>query len=544
MNEVANRLDSWMRNFINSDQEIRLPSGIVTPLTLQDPSQVGELMRHASYLFAKEHGVFEMIKSDPLQASQVLLPKMRAIKQQLTSSLSAEIASNNIKEAKNNSHTTARSNIAAGKPPGQVVQDLRAQLITSGGYRGAEGIASDDAFKEVVKALVSTRDFEGLEELENSHKLTNTDGTPNKGSKWSRLKPLELQKAKNDITDAILEDANRSVKEAAFATKNILHERRMALFEEGVTNDQEREINQLAIDKLLALNDNAAGLEAEKLMNAGLNYNPFLASRLKEQQLNKDNPLILTNDELFDLVDNKDITKQQAIDLGYDPKKGKSKGEVAAQKLKDWNLDVAGVAKGLVYAKVKSEGLDAATAMEIVKTQGVILAGDLENKINNDMLLWFQKNPDATQQEAAQYLDGLTEQYNKRVLNNVTFNNETQRFDGYKWTTAPRANEYVLPIEPINWNGNAVFDYSGVKIDQLKDLGVKGANPANIKVLTELEIETSWAAMTQGNVGFPPRVSAVADALGISITDLLKLQGRLSGAPEYAEFPLPAPINE
>ena len=537
INEAANTVDPYLRNFMASDKVIEnTPWGPLAP-NQASGAQIQWMAQLGLHMWGIENNVGLMIEKDPQQVQAVLLPKANGIYQQLLSGLGQQDIANQIKAKKLEAEEFAAAELDSGKNAATVNQELRASLIASGGYRGNPGGASNDSEKFVLDHAVKTRNEKIIDQLEAS---TRIEG--NKGLSYKKILAADILDARRRLDKGLLDDANDVLRDNRIKTKEILVDYRKRIFD-AKTNEEEVAINKETIKKLESLGSDEANKKALEMRNAGLNYNPYLYSRLVEQQTAPEDPRVFTNDELFELVYNKDITKQEAINLGYDATKGKSADEAAQAKLKDWKIDTAGAAKGLVWSIFDKVG-DDNLRDELVKTQGSNMANDLTRRLNQDMYTWLRQNPTATPSEAGDHLDKLIVLYNTKTLSGVRYNSETGMVENYTFGgESPRIHvKTTVPSYPeVRDDGTRYFNYSRLSPEQLTDLGSK-ANAANTQILTLEEIEASYEALSSGNKEVPRIVSEKAEALGISITALLELQGKFTGKPEFANPPMPGYI--
>ena len=531
INESALVMGTEINTFLNSDQEIRLRDGtIITPLTMEQ-NQVSEVLDHAFYTFAKKHGIDKAFKSDPGQVAAVLLPKVKALRQQLESQLTAAISRNKAAERESNAFTTAASEIAAGKDPSEVVQNLTVALHASGGkYTGAKGLASEEAFKKTLELLVKDKNKEEILKLAEGYKLINPNGKPNTGTRWGKIKKIEIETALFEVRTAKIAENNASVAETKHKISEIHLNRETKLDKKNITNDEEVAINKEAIAELKALGTNLGRQEARKLERAGVNYNPNTFYDLKQEQLDPENPRVFTNTELSTLVKNQDINTEEAKDLGWKPTTGMSSDQLAQARLKEWKVDTGAVAKGIVLGVIKDVEKDRNIASEVAKTQGVNIANDIEARINKDMYQWSKDNPSATATEARAYLQDLAIQYQTVVADNIKYDTTKNRITDYRFGGDPEKQpvNFILPDTPKQKNDIVYFDYSDSPTEQLEKLGVGQFNPAKNQVLTVSEVDLAYRAMSgEEGISIPTRVSARAAALNISINDLVHLQAQL-----------------
>ena len=172
------------------------------------------------------------------------------------------------------------------------------------------------------------------------------------------------------------------------------------------------------------------------------------------------------------------------------------------------------------------------------------MANDLTRRLDQDMYTWLRQNPTATPAEAGDHLDKLIVLYNTKTLSGVKYNSETGMVENYTFGgESPRIHvKTTVPSYPeVRPDGTRYFNYSRLSPEQLTNLGSK-ANAANTQILTLEEIEASYEALSSGNKEVPRIVSEKAEALGISITALLELQGKFTGKPEFANPPMPGYI--
>ena len=530
INEVSGTMYPYVASFMASGEVLEnTPFGPLAPNQASGADQITYMVRLALHRWGVENNLGLMIKADPVQVEKVLVKQANAVKQQLLNGLIQQDITGKINNAKSEAVTAALSDLDAGVNAAEVVQNLYTANVASGGYRGNPSGASDDAVKSVLDYAVKTRNEDIINQLEEGYKIKG-----NKGLQWKKIKASEILDARRRLDDGEIADGNREITTARQKRFNILEERLKALDKENITNEEEVKINADTIQKLEALGDYEALREATKLRNKGLNYNPFLYSELKSAQIDSDNPIEYSNEELHDWYNNQDITLEEAKSLGYQPIKGVSKDSVAKAKLKDWKIDTSSVAKGIVNSVLSTKISDATVRNEVVKTQGINIANDIERRLNADMFSWLRDNPSAAPSEAAAYLQELTEQYVKIIQPKMDYDNNTGIISGYDFGgTSPMKWELPPPLKRAD--GTIYHNYSTQPIEQLEKLGVAQFNPTKHQILTVEELDLGWKAINgEEGINIPKTVSEKANALGISITDLIIMQAQFHPGYEGA----------
>ena len=537
--QVANELPGKMRAFLNSNTPLVDHDGnSFTPATAQTQEQVNISIRAGMSRYAREVDLKSM-STDQLRS--VVIPAARAVMQQQSAMLGAQVTANRQEAAKQNAIDTSSMDLAAGQDAGLVYQRLTAELYASGQYRGSKGAAAEEAFGQVVAYAKATRNEALLDQLAAENKVPGNSGT-----NLGKIKAAQLEEARRAIRNGSVEDYNLSKREDGVRIDQIGIARLEALNNPDLTPEMEAQINRDTIAQLEATGSSEGLKEATRLRNLGANYNPYAFSALQEKQVAGEH---LSNAELKELVANKDITSKEAKTLGWDPEGTGSADEVAQEALKKYNVnkDIDGMANGLtgeILDKDTTRTYNPEAKRLAISTVGRNMSSDLSRRLKARMFNFVRNNPDANESEVRERLNLEYKNLAETTLNSVKYNAETNQFDGYTYGGSEYPNSSTQTSTPTytfkNQDGAFGRDYTNYDASELKRWGYD-AQPTVDKVITRQELLEAHKTRLEGGT-YTQELEDRAAALGTNAETLIRMQGTAHNIPIINEF-TPTPVS-
>lgn len=532
---AAAALPGYIAGFMNSSQQIPTPDGrVITPNNITNQADLLFVQRYAFSQFAREYGIKGMPRE---QVARVLVPSAKGILNMNAQVQGARIAKVQTQTARTGALDSAINGVTAGDDVGSTFQRLTSELYTTGMSRGE---ASTLALKTLIDLAKATRDETILDALAATEKVPGNAGTLlSKGATG-----VDIENARREIRAGAVQDANLQNAENGLRIREIQDTRLQQLVADGVTPEQETQINQTAIQQLEAMGTAKSLEEAARLRNLGVNYNPFTYSDMQQRQAAGET---FTNDQLRTLVGNRDITLEQAKALGYNPKGPKSQSEIIEDTVKPYKTEIAGSARGIVNNVISSVVPNKEKRDLILNTTGKTIAADIQADISRDLAGWLAQNPDANPGQVREHLTTIQEEYRKRIEGSLKYDVQTQVFSGYDFSYG-QSRQPVSAVTPTlrNTSGQLARNFTGYTTSEIQQLGAsQNTNQYNVQVdqfLTVQQLTAGGIAISNGEP-IPPRIQALAKALNMDARTFLVLQSEAHGLKGELNFtPPPAPV--
>tara|TARA_R100001463_G_scaffold132359_1_gene192997 strand:+ start:24627 stop:27095 length:2469 start_codon:yes stop_codon:yes gene_type:complete len=532
VNQANEQLPGYMKTFMGSDIKLHTPDGrTITPLTVSNQQDLNWVIKQGFSIFAQENGLDKMPTA---QLASVLAPTARQIMQNTSARIGQEIVTNRIEEAKLNAKEMAMSNLSNGMDISDVYQKYAAQLFASGGYRGARGQAGEDALLGLIDYAKATNREDIIEKLRLTYKVYKGDGTPNSGTQFGKiatgvLDQADLEIAKNKIK--LLEDTKGLAK---FDVQETLNDRLADLAEAGDDEDKQNLINQNAINTLENLGTNEGRLEAQRLKNLGTNYSPYTYTSMVEAV--ETDGATYSNEELAQLVLNRDLKVSEAQALGWRPNEKASVDDATNSIMEKFN--VYSTSKSMSTALVKTVmdrvvDLEEVDKANVTFTLGANLIGNLDKRIQTEVVDFLKANPEASATDIRTKLNEINTSLTQEI-SGVSFDTDSKSFRGYYWDGTSPEFETGAVVKMVRETGSSYLIFSNRSTKFLQE-NISDIEPLNDQLLTRTEL------MEAASGKFSQRVKDVAFALNTNPETLVRMQARAYRLEESAyanlEFP-------
>lgn len=521
--------------FFDPNTRVTLPDGTqVSPLEVTDPRELSAVIKILAQEITAEMGVGRGDREDRLAAIKLYVPRLESAMVALESQMMMKV----ISARQNNSESQAFSAATQTLNTGDVTSAWREYFAAawgSGKYNGDKGKAT----RAALEGLLPNATAGQLRELENEPVYFNKDGTPGPLFKNDKRFNEQIRDRIDEIDQGLIDQNNRKKALQSIELSNATNAFTEALLN-ARTPEETVQANQAYETKLQQLSDSGNAKAREELVNQMAvldNYNPKNANTLRDEiQQGKTFSEEFLQSQLSSgrintaeyqdlkrrgLATPQDLKKVFGGKLAYEAANSGVKSQVAAAIQDNPNV-------GLIPKEILS-GYVSGMAQDIIRRRDIAVAA------------YLQQAPDATPGDVQAFADRWEKDNIPRLISKVSLDGDSQALTGYEYLgqqdfnpqLASAANGYQgLTVYSNAYTGKTGVDYSPVNLAALRNARYSGAldDLRSNKIFTTAERTAASLAYRSGD-NYPPSVIAKANALGVNVNDLVKLQAEGAGFP-------------
>ena len=288
----------------------------VASMEAGDAVQVSEAARKAFYSSA---GLGSMPEA---QVAQVLVPQIMQQSGSWELDVSNKIIAGQQAAAVRSATMDITDGLTAGDSIGAVFDNGFTALHLSNAFDG-KGEANKATVDTILEYAVNNNRPDVIEALDRLEKIPGNPGT-----RIGKQYEGEINKARKDIMQGLIDKNKLDSNYAAAAAETIERDLSLGLTKQGITDLEEQNLNQVAASKLMEHPTPENILRAKELL-ANKEYNPYTAQDMLIAQANGTK---YTQEELQALVNSKDIKATEAEPLGWAKEGGESADTVRTKR--------------------------------------------------------------------------------------------------------------------------------------------------------------------------------------------------------------------